>query len=65
MQVESDNECTIPPTAEESYEDEGDGLFVVDEDMEVSQSLPLAEFRDPNNVTSFAGAEDVEGDLRL
>lgn len=52
MQVENDNEHTVPPTAEESSEDEEDELFV-EEDMEVSPLLPPTEFREPDNVTSF------------
>lgn len=65
VQVENENERTIPPTVEESFENEGDGLFVVDEDMKVSPSLPLIEFHELDNIIGFAGAEDVGDDLRL
>lgn len=37
--------------------DQGDGSFTLDEDMEVSPSIPLAEFWQPNNEMGHAGYE--------
>lgn len=65
VQVENENKRTIPLTVEESSEDEGDDPFIVDEDMEVSPSLPPTEFCEPDNITSFGGAEDDKDSLRL
>lgn len=55
----------MPQTAEGSSEDEGDGPFMVDEDMEASSSMPPTEFHDPENATDFAGVEDVNDKLQL
>lgn len=65
MQVENDNKGTMPPIAKESSKDEGDGAFIVDEDMDASPLLPLAEFHNLDNATSFADVEDVNGDFWL
>lgn len=55
----------MPQTIEGSSEDEGDEPFMVNKDMEASPSIPPAEFHDPDNVTSFAGVEDVNDELQL
>lgn len=65
MQVENKNKCTISPMVGESSEEEGDGPFFLDEDMESSLSIPLVEFRKPDNIISYVGAKVVRDELQL
>lgn len=49
----------------ESSEDEKDGPFIVDEDLESSPLIPPAEFRKLNNITNYAGVKVVGESIQI